>query len=257
MEKIPEWLDNVALVNAYAPKGANGPLIEIKRIEGQIRRGDVSYLAAKKASELLGRSGLQLPRVREPKESYDVPYDLFPETQTDHQSTLPGPAGRAVRTPAGKAKAGRSLDLQPTATVSLRPDPAMPGVYHVSSQSAGRLLDLQTKMAPAISHSGGVQFSKHNDISTGHRKVLTVENVDTKKASELLGRSELQLPRVPSLNTDPLKILTKKTGRLSARRTGHWHSGCGAFVRHPVQPGASRQPAKAVRYMVSHQGETE
>jgi hypothetical protein len=134
VEKIPEWLDNVALVNAYAPKGANGPLIEIKRIEGQIRRGDVSYLAAKKASELLGRSGLQLPRVREPKESYDVPYDLFPETQTDHQSTLPGPAGRAVRTPAGKAKAGRSLDLQPTATVSVRQDPAMPGVYHVSSQ---------------------------------------------------------------------------------------------------------------------------
>jgi hypothetical protein len=31
--------------------------------EGQIRRGDVSYVDTKKASELLGRSGLQLPRV--------------------------------------------------------------------------------------------------------------------------------------------------------------------------------------------------
>ena len=81
--------------------------------------------------------------------------------------------------------------------------------------------------------------------------------VDTKKASELLDRSGLQLPRLPSLNTDPLKILTKKTGRLSARRTGHGHSGCGAFVRHPVQPGASRQPAQAVRFVVVHQGETE
>ena len=37
-----------------------------------------------------------------------------------------------------------------------------------------------------------------------------VSYVDTKKASELLGRSGLQLPRVPSLNTDRAKILTEK-----------------------------------------------
>jgi hypothetical protein len=33
---------------------------------------------------------------------------------------------------------------------------------------------------------------------------------NTKKASELLGRSGLQLPRLPSLNTDRRKILTEK-----------------------------------------------
>lgn len=73
----------------------------------------------------------------------------------------------------------------------------MPGVYHVSSQSAGRLLDQQTKMAPAVRSGGGVQFPKHGDVMTGRNKILTVENVVTKKASELLGRSGLQLPRVP------------------------------------------------------------
>lgn len=41
----------------------NGRIMEAQRIQGQIRRGDVSYLDTKKAGELLGRSGLQLPRV--------------------------------------------------------------------------------------------------------------------------------------------------------------------------------------------------
>lgn len=52
-----------ALVNAYAPMSANGPIMEAKRIQGRIGRGDVVYVDTKKASELLGRSGLQLPRV--------------------------------------------------------------------------------------------------------------------------------------------------------------------------------------------------
>ena len=34
--------------------------------------------------------------------------------------------------------------------------------------------------------------------------------VDTKKASELLGRSGLQLPRLPSFNADRWQILSKK-----------------------------------------------
>ena len=34
--------------------------------------------------------------------------------------------------------------------------------------------------------------------------------MDKKKASEILGRSGLQLPRLPSLNTDREKILTEK-----------------------------------------------
>lgn len=37
-----------------------------------------------------------------------------------------------------------------------------------------------------------------------------VKYVDTKRAGKLLGRSELQLPRLPSLNTDRKKILTMK-----------------------------------------------
>lgn len=49
-----------ALVYAYAPTSANGAIVESKRIQGQIHRGDVSYVDTKKASELLGRSGLQL-----------------------------------------------------------------------------------------------------------------------------------------------------------------------------------------------------
>lgn len=52
-----------ALVNAYAPMSANGAIMEAKRIQGQIRRGDVSYVDTKKVSELLDRSGLQLPRL--------------------------------------------------------------------------------------------------------------------------------------------------------------------------------------------------
>ena len=52
-----------ALVNAYAPMSANGAIMEAKRIQEQIRRGDAVYVDTKKASELLGRSGLQLPRV--------------------------------------------------------------------------------------------------------------------------------------------------------------------------------------------------
>jgi hypothetical protein len=43
------------------------------------------------------------------------------------------------------------------------------------------------------------------NISSGN-----VEYVDKKKASELLGRSGLQLPRLPSLNSDHKKILTEK-----------------------------------------------
>lgn len=42
---------------------ANGPLVEAKRIQGQILRGDVFHADTKKAGELLGRSGLQLPRL--------------------------------------------------------------------------------------------------------------------------------------------------------------------------------------------------
>ncbi len=34
-----------------------------------------------------------------------------------------------------------------------------------------------------------------------------VEYVYTKRVCELLGRSGLQLPRLPSLNTDPVKTL--------------------------------------------------
>ena len=51
-----------------------------------------------------------------------------------------------------------------------------------------------------------------------------VSYVDKKKASELLGRSGLQLPRVPSLNTDRAKILTERTlpaiGARSRNRVG-------------------------------------
>ena len=41
----------------------------------------------------------------------------------------------------------------------------------------------------------------HGEILSGD-----VRNVDTKKASELLDRSGLQLPRVPSLNTDRTSV---------------------------------------------------
>lgn len=51
------------LVNAYAPMGANGPVAEAQRIQGQIRRDEVLFVNTRKAGELLGRSGLQLPRV--------------------------------------------------------------------------------------------------------------------------------------------------------------------------------------------------
>ncbi|WP_146180915.1 hypothetical protein [Limnohabitans sp. 2KL-17] len=47
------------LVNAYAPMSFNGAVMESRRIQGQIRRGTVSYVDMKKACELLGRSGLQ------------------------------------------------------------------------------------------------------------------------------------------------------------------------------------------------------
>ena len=56
------------------------------------------------------------------------------------------------------------------------------------------------------------------------KKILIGENVSTKMASELLGRSGLQLPRVPSLNTDRVKILTERTlpaiGVCSMKRAG-------------------------------------
>ena len=56
------------------------------------------------------------------------------------------------------------------------------------------------------------------------KKILIGENVSTKMASELLGRSGLQLPRVPSLNTDRVKILTERTwpaiGARSRNRVG-------------------------------------
>ena len=48
------WLRAVRMYAGYK---------DAKRIQGQIRRGDVLYVDTKKASELLGRSGLQLPRV--------------------------------------------------------------------------------------------------------------------------------------------------------------------------------------------------
>ena len=100
-------------------------------------------------------------------------------------------------------------------------------------------------MAPAIRSGGGVQFPKHGDVLAGRKKILTewnlagyrraqqdegqirrgdVSYVDKKKASELLGRSGLQLPRVPSLNTDRTKILTERTlpaiGARSRKLTG-------------------------------------
>jgi hypothetical protein len=85
----------------------------------------------------------------------------------------------------------------------------------------GRVLDLQKEMVPEISSGIGDNPRPTHHIAET-KKILTVKNlagyrraqqdegqirrgdvsyVDTKKASELLGRSGLQLPRVPSLNT--------------------------------------------------------
>jgi hypothetical protein len=76
-------------------------------------------------------------RIAEPGSNYDLPNDLFPETQQDLQPTegQPVPAtrrGGGARRPVGSA-AGAG-DVQPTAVLSLRPAPALPGLYHYSSQ---------------------------------------------------------------------------------------------------------------------------
>jgi len=67
--------------------------------------------------------------------------------------------------------------------------------------------------APDLSNmkASNINSVRNNRLSVAPkiRHIVLVSYVDTKKAGELLGRSGLQLPRVPSLNTDRRKILTE------------------------------------------------
>ena len=98
-------------------------------------------------------------------------------------------------------------------------------------------------MVHALVNAYAKDKNPQGEIEAIARKISSgnVAYVDTKKASELLGRSGLQLPRLPSLNTDRKKILTEKNlnGYVKARQQGNDQSGQDEPIR------LSRAPAKA------------
>jgi hypothetical protein len=73
-------------------------------------------------------------RVREQgDEARDIPADLFPDTLESLEPTAADPrVHRKRRSPGGVPVA--AADEKPTAVLAVREDPAMPGVYHHSSQ---------------------------------------------------------------------------------------------------------------------------
>lgn len=74
-------------------------------------------------------------KVKNPAANYDLQHDLFPETQQDLQFVVDRqPLTRRESTPAGTNGRKRARTGAPVATLSVRQDPAMPGVYHYSSQ---------------------------------------------------------------------------------------------------------------------------
>jgi hypothetical protein len=71
-------------------------------------------------------------------------------------------------------RAGQASSEQLLVTVFAKTNGAVP---LASAAKQGKLLYLQKEMAPAISSSGGVQFPKHGDITTGRKKILTEKNL--------------------------------------------------------------------------------
>ncbi len=67
--------------------------------------------------------------------------------------------------------------------------------------------------------------------------VGNVEYVDTKRAGELLGRSGLQLPRLPSLNTDRKEILTMRKQSLVTHYPIHQEQVFVAGLDQMPEPG--------------------
>jgi hypothetical protein len=84
----------------------------------------------------LAREESGVYNVNDPVSNYDLSYDLFPETQQDLQPVagraLPRARGGDLRSRAGQATSAG--DVLPTATLSVRSNPTLPGVYQVNDQ---------------------------------------------------------------------------------------------------------------------------